>query len=192
MLVTRFVATMIVVALSTSLTACISKKTVVSPIQGRTQINAPADANSKNWVYSSVIRIIDGDTIEVLIGQTKEKVRLLGINAPESVDPQRPMECFGIQASQQMHLLLTGKKIYLAADKFATDRDQYGRLLRYVYDEYKQMINLELIKNGYAFAYTPGRLEHFSELRYYEKQARDEGRGLWNSAVCPYKSKYGQ
>mgnify|MGYP001589683500 FL=1 len=140
---------------------------------------------------ATLIRIVDGDTLEVSLENTSEKIRLLGINSPETVDSNKPVECFGHEAAEYIKSLMPGKNIFLQKDKFAPDRDQYGRLLRYVYNGNNAFINLEMVKNGYAFAYTPGSLEHFSDFRYYEKQARDENRGLWNTKICPYKAKYG-
>lgn len=181
---------------------CVQKKSMSSPqkklpaTQSVTQQKTSTKTESQQAVKrvaATLVRIIDGDTLEVFSENMQEKVRLLGINSPETVDPNKPVGCFGPEAAQYIKSLLEiNKHIFLQKDLYAPDRDQYGRLLRYVYNEQNAFINVEMVKNGYALAYTPGALEHFSEIRYYEKQARDENRGLWNPNVCPYKATYGQ
>ncbi len=172
-----------------------SKK--ISPAAGQSpaQQKPPAKTDGKSIVTrlpAMLIRIVDGDTLEVSLDNIAEKVRLLGINSPETVDPRQPVQCFGHEAAQYLKTLLPGKNIFLQKDSYASDRDQYGRLLRYVYNEQNLFVNVEMVKNGYALAYTPGALEHFSDFRYYEKIARDANLGLWNANTCPYKSNYGK
>lgn len=183
------IATVVIFTLAISVAGCTFKNSTINPKKQATQQQSQIESKLKSRLPALVIRVIDGDTIEVSIGETKEIVRLLGIDAPESVDPERQTQCFGIQAAEQLRLLVNSKRIYLGVDRFAPNRDKYERLLRYVYNENGEMINLEMIKKGYAFAYTPGALEHFSDLRYFEKQARESNIGLWNRAVCPYNMR---
>ncbi len=100
----------------------------------------------------SVARVIDGDTIEVIYeaGQLK-KVRLIGIDTPETVDPRKPVQCFGQEASAKTKALLEGKQVRLEKDTIGDSIDKYGRLLRYVYVD-GTLVNAELIKQGYAYA----------------------------------------
>jgi len=97
----------------------------------------------------SVVRVVDGDTIEVLVGEKKEKVRLIGINAGELGDTRKPFECFAREASFQMKKLVDGKTIQLESDATQGDRDVYGRLLRYVYLEDGTEINRNMIEQGF-------------------------------------------
>lgn len=123
-----------------------------------------------------VKRAIDGDTIELANG---EKVRYVGIDTPESVDPRKPVQCFGSEASKKNSELVVGKSVRLVKD--VSDRDHYGRLLRFVYVE-NVFINLELVKQGYAHAYDyPPDISKSAELHAAEKEAREAKRGLWGS-----------
>jgi len=127
---------------------------------------------------TKVTRVIDGDTIEIEGG---ERVRYIGIDTPETVDPRKPVQCFGIEASKKNKELVEGKNVRLEKD--ITDKDKYGRLLRYVYID-NLFINLELVKQGFAFSYTyPPDIKYQAEILAAEAEAREAGRGLW--AACP-------
>lgn len=123
-----------------------------------------------------VLRVVDGDTLVVLLDGKREKVRLLGLDAPESVHPQKPVERFGKEASAFTRKMLFGKDVTL--EYAGRKRDRYGRLLAYVWLE-GRLVNLEIIRAGYGFAplkYPHPRMEEF---RRAEREAREKGRGLW-------------
>ncbi len=123
-----------------------------------------------------VIRVIDGDTIEIEGG---ERVRYIGIDTPETVDPRKPVQCFGVEASRKNKELAEGKEIRLEKD--ITDKDKYGRLLRYVWIG-ESMINLELVKQGFASSYSyPPDIKHQDDFVKAEREARDAKRGLWGA-----------
>lgn len=125
-----------------------------------------------------VTRVIDGDTIEIENG---ERVRYLGIDTPETVAPRKPVQCFGIESSKKNKELVEGKTVRLEKD--ITDKDKYGRLLRYVYID-NLFVNLELVKQGFAHSYTyPPDVKHQGEILEAERQAREANRGLWRA--CP-------
>lgn len=142
--------------------------------------DTPQD-KSEEW--ATVSRVIDGDTIEL---DTREKVRYIGINTPESVDPRRKVECFGKEASSFNKNLVEGKTVRLEKD--ISDRDKYGRLLRFVYLEDGTFINEVLVREGYAYAspYTPdvSKKELFREAEF---DARIHTRGLWSPDTCDGK-----
>ena len=128
------------------------------------------------------VRTVDGDTIDVRVAGRTERVRLIGIDTPESVRPGTPVECFGREASAATKALLDHQVVRLVKDVEETDR--YGRLLRYVYlgDE---MANARLVANGYATAYTyPPNVRHADLFVQLEREAREGGRGLWSSDTC--------
>ncbi len=137
------------------------------------------DAESESLFYR-VTRVVDGDTIELEDGR---KVRYIGINTPETVDPRRKVECFGKEASSFNKSLVEGKKVRLEKDVSETDR--YGRLLRFAYLEDGTFVNEVLVREGYAYAaaYVPDitRKAFFAET---EKDARENERGLWSPNTC--------
>lgn len=124
-----------------------------------------------------VLRVIDGDTIELIGGH---KVRYIGIDTPETKHPNKPVECYGEEAYLKNKELVAGKMVKLEKDVSETDR--YGRLLRYVYVEGK-MINKELVKQGYAKVVSyPPDVKYQDEFLKLEQQARLNKMGLWGEA----------
>jgi len=129
---------------------------------------------------AKVTRVIDGDTIQLEDGQ---RLRYLGIDTPETVDPRKPVQCFGVEASEKNKELVEGKTVRLEKD--ITDKDKYGRLLRYVHLD-NLFINLELVKQGFATSYTyPPDVKYQSEILQAEKEAREANRGLWAACLSP-------
>ena len=95
-----------------------------------------------------VLRVVDGDTLQVRIGGRAEKVRLIGVNTPESVDPRRPVQYFGKEATDFTRRLAGGKGVTLRGEHGAPGRDKYNRLLRYVYLPDGTLLNAEIIRQG--------------------------------------------
>jgi micrococcal nuclease len=122
-------------------------------------------------------RVIDGDTIIVEIGGKEERVRLIGVDTPETVHPSKPVEYFGKEASEFTRKMVEGKRVKLEYDW--QRRDKYGRLLAYVYLEDGTFLNAEIIKQGYGFAYTRFPFKYLEKFRQYEREARENNRGLW-------------
>lgn len=126
-----------------------------------------------------VTKVVDGDTIDLESGQT---VRLVGIDTPETVDPRRPVGCFGKEASNETKSLLTGKQVILQKD--ISDKDKYGRILRYVYLPLDNgtilFVNDYLVREGFAKVYTyPPDVKFNEQFRQAEIEARENKRGLW-------------
>ena len=129
-----------------------------------------------------VTRVIDGDTIEIEGG---EKVRYIGIDTPETVDPRKPVQCFGVEASKKNKEMVEGKMVRLEKD--ITDRDKYNRLLRYVWLN-DVFVNLELVKQGFAYSYSyPPDIKYQGEFLKAQQEAREAKRGLWSA--CPDAEK---
>ena len=125
-----------------------------------------------------VLRVIDGDTIEIEGGQ---RVRYIGIDTPETVDPRKPVQCFGVEASKKNKEMIEGKMARLEKD--ITDRDKYNRLLRYVWVG-DTLVNLELVKQGFAHSYSyPPDVKYQEQFVAAEREAREAKRGLWTA--CP-------
>ena len=138
-----------------------------------------------------VVRPVDGDTVIVRVGRSEESVRLIGIDTPESVSQQRPVECFGPEAKHRTaELLPAGTVVRLERDVEA--RDAYDRLLAYVIrTDDGVLVNLLLVREGYAeSAPYPPNTAHQPELDRAMAEAKSEGRGLWptcggTDAVAP-------
>lgn len=135
-----------------------------------------------------VIRATDGDTLVVrLDGETEERrVRMLGINTPETVDPRKPVECFGKEASARMHELVDGKRVLLAEDPQADEHDKYDRILRNVFLADGTDVNAAMVRDGYAYAYLSFPLDPLRkrELKLLQEDAKLARRGLWNPNTC--------
>ncbi|NWF79853.1 MAG: thermonuclease family protein [Chloroflexi bacterium] len=134
---------------------------------------------------AQVLAIIDGDTVDIELAGRRERVRLIGIDTPESVAPDRPVECFAHEAAAKAAELLAGQTVFLEEDLSQDSRDRYGRLLRYLWLPDGRMANYELVAQGYAFEYTfaqPYRYQ--AQFKAAETQARAPGRGLWSPATC--------
>lgn len=116
--------------------------------------------------------IIDGDTFET---ETGEKVRLIGINAPEIAD------IFGKEAKQHLANLIDQKTIYLQPDNISKDRDKYSRLLRYVILDGKD-INKQMLLDGFATAYLKYHFSKFAEYREAQITASNDNVGMWGNA----------
>lgn len=130
-----------------------------------------------------VMRVIDGDTIVV---SPNEKVRLIGVDTPETKDPRNPVACFGQEAAKFTRNAVEGKSVRLVFDENnqrTRHKDRYARTLAYAYLDDGRMLNRELIRQAYAHAYTRFRFRYLGEFRELEKTARAESLGLW--ASCP-------
>lgn len=136
--------------------------------------------------FSPVVKAIDGDTIDVREDGMVERVRLLGVNTPETVDPRRPVQCFGREAKEKTAELVAGKSVKLEPDPLQANRDKYQRLLRYVYLPDGRMLNQVLVEEGYAFEYTyqSQMYSHQADFKAAQAAARAAGRGLWSTATC--------
>lgn len=128
---------------------------------------------------TTVTRVVDGDTFVVAGG---ERVRLIGIDTPETVHPRRPVECFGREASRFLTgLIPPGTPVRLVYDVERLDR--YSRTLAYVYRLSDGLfVNAEMVRRGYAQIYTvPPNVAHVEELLAVQREARQAARGLWSA-----------
>lgn len=154
-------------------------------MKGVIDIDLPTKSINTVGTYYKVDRVVDGDTIKVVIGDTVESVRLIGINTPETVDPRRTVECFGKEASVRMKELADGKIVRLEYDDTQGYRDTYNRILAYVYLEDGQMLNRKMVAEGYAHEYTyltPYLYQ--KEFRELQNLAKAGEKGLWASDSC--------
>ncbi len=147
------------------------------------ETNALAEVDIRQMEQGVVSEVVDGDTIKLETGET---VRYIGIDTPETKHPNKPVQCFGREASQKNTELVEGKQIFMEKD--VTNTDRYNRYLRYVYiinpeatDE-AIFVNEYLVEQGYARLYTyPPDVKYDTLIRDAEKTARKEERGLWKA-----------
>ena len=135
----------------------------------------PQDFFSQKSALPTCTRVIDGDTIVV---ERIGKVRLIGVDTPETVHPSKPVEYFGKEASAFSKRMVEGKKVKLKYD--VKKKDKYGRTLAYVYLENGTFLNAEIIKQGYGHVYIKyPYFKYLDEFIKYEIEARENKRGLW-------------
>lgn len=143
--------------------------------------------NNVGYFYK-VNRVVDGDTVVVEMNGVLEKIRLIGINTPETVDPRKPVECFGKEASNKMNDLVAGKIVRLEYDDTQGLRDTYQRLLAYIYLEDGEMVNRKMVSDGYAYEYTyMTPYKYQKEFRDLQTLAKVDKRGLWADETCAGK-----
>ncbi len=131
-----------------------------------------------------VTEVVDGDTIKVSVNGSIETLRIIGLDTPETLDPRKPVQCFGKEASNKAKSFLNGKTVILEADSTQGERDKYGRLLRYVFldgVDYGKM----MISEGYAHEYTY-KLPYKYQTVYKAAQASAEANklGFWSPSSC--------
>jgi micrococcal nuclease len=144
--------------------------------------SSKADDQSSSKKFYVVTKVSDGDTFWVeKPNGTKEKIRLIGIDAPESRNTgQKKKGHYGIEAKNYLTRLILNKKVRLETD--VRSKDRYGRLLAYAYLENGTFLNAHLVKNGYAMVYTvPPNVKFADEFVKLQKEARKYQRGLWGN-----------
>lgn len=148
-----------------------------APAKGTGVDTKPSPQQTAKGVLCPVTRVVDGDTIEVTFNGQKEKVRLIGVDTPETVHPTRGEEPYGKEASNYTKSRLDGQTVNLEFD--VQERDQYGRLLAYVWIG-NELFNETLVKEGYAQISTfPPNVKYVDVFRAAQEQARAQGKGLW-------------
>ena len=136
---------------------------------------------------ATVVRVIDGDTIEVSVGGGTARVRYIGIDTPETVDPRRPVGWMGPEASAANVVLVDGRSVVLERD--VSETDSFGRLLRHVWvrdgDDWL-LVSLALVSAGFAAVSTyPPDVRYVELFLDAQREARDAGRGLWGDPPDP-------
>ncbi|MEW6026557.1 MAG: thermonuclease family protein [Planctomycetota bacterium] len=161
---------------------------VILPILSITNAETPASQKAppypvkdlKGQSAYKVSRVIDGDTVDIIANSQAVRVRLIGVDTPEAVHPQKQVEFYGKEASNFLANLLKGEEVYLEYDTDKLEYDKYGRLLAYLYRAPDGLfVNLEIIRQGYGHAYTKYPFQYMELFRAYEKRARENGKGLW-------------
>ncbi len=142
-----------------------------------------------------VVKVIDGDTLDVLREGKSVRLRLIGLDTPETVDPRKPVQCFAKEASGKAKQILSGVDVRLEYDASQGTYDKYGRTLAYVFvpANSKQegiLFNEYMIAEGYGHEYTYNLpYKYQKEFRAAEQKAREEKRGLWADGTCAGNTK---
>lgn len=143
----------------------------------------PAQDVTADHAYK-VVRVVDGDTVIILIDGKQTRVRLIGVDTPETVHPQKAVEAYGKEASQFTRNLLEGESVYLEYEAGVSKLDKYGRTLAYVYRVPDRLfINQEIIRQGYGHAYTKYPFKHLETFRDQERAAKEAKKGLWGDGA---------
>lgn len=132
-----------------------------------------------------VSRVVDGDTVVLALDGREVKARIVGIDAPESVDPRKPVERFGKEASAHLRELAGGKAVRVERDASGQARDRYGRELVYLRLADGRDVGREMIRDGFAHAYVKYPFGRADDYRASEREAREAGRGLWGPGGEP-------
>ncbi len=175
----------------------------IAPNQSASLINTPSLAiatatvppvvvsNSTNptipvsAIKVKVLRVVDGDTIHVLLNNKDVTIRMIGIDTPETVDPRKPVQCFGKEASSHARQLLDGTTVYLEQDTSQGDYDKYNRLLSYIWMSDGRLFNQVMIAEGYAFEYTYNLPYNYqTQFKSAQRNAQNQQIGLWSSTTC--------
>lgn len=138
-----------------------------------------------------VVEIYDGDTIAVLLHGQREKIRLIGVDTPETKDPRRPVQCFGREAAAWTKQTLRGHTVRIETDSSQGERDKYGRMLAFVWLDDGLFLNQALIEQGYAHEYTYASVPYKYQAVFQraEREAEIGERGLWSPASCSGDTK---
>ena len=130
-----------------------------------------------------VVRIVDGDTIRVALGPRVERVRYIGVDTPEDVKPDTPVQCYARRAAAENARLVAGRRVRLVLD--VEERDRFGRLLAYVYRASDGLfVNAALVRGGFARTLTiPPNVRFADRLAALARTARRESRGLWSACA---------
>jgi len=167
----------------------VDKEEIVSKTsvpEAKKQETAEEEPNP-NKLYK-VSGVVDGDTVKLSIEGKIETIRLIGIDTPETVHPSKPVECFGVEASNKAKQLLSGKTVSLETDASQGTRDRFGRLLGYIILADGTNFNKLMIEQGYAYEYTYSTsYKYQSEFKSAQQYAKANSIGLWADGVCEEK-----
>jgi micrococcal nuclease len=149
------------------------------------EITDPSGGQAQQTTNATITHVVDGDTFDAdLDGVGEVRIRMLGVNTPETVDPRKAVECFGKTASDySKQTLAVGSRVLLEEDSQADERDKYGRLLRNVILADGTDYNAKLVEEGYAYAYLgfPLDPQRKTQLKRLENEAKSANRGLWGA-----------
>lgn len=133
-----------------------------------------------------VVKVVDGDTVDINRNGTTTRLRLIGMDTPEVVDPRKPVQCFGREASAEGHKLLENTWIRLEYDPVAGTYDKYGRMLAYIFLPDGTFYNEFMIRQGFAheYDYNNQKYKYRTAFRAAQQAAEQEKKGFWADDAC--------
>jgi len=154
---------------------------VLTGAAGRSVLAGDGRSGGGAGEEARVVKVVDGDTIHVLVDGRLEKLRYIGVDTPETKHPTKGVQCYGPAASAFNERLVGGERVRIERD--VEQRDRYGRLLAYVYRERDGLfVNAELARLGYAQPLTIAPdVRHSERFVALAREARQAGRGLWGA-----------
>jgi len=155
-----------------------SKSALTTPVQPEVKSSSSVVQSLPSRGPFRVTRVLDGDTLELDNG---ERVRLIGVDAPETHHPELPVQRFGEESTEFLKRFAEGFECTLEYEP-SNIRDQYGRLLAYVFVG-NRLANAEIIRRGYAYAYTRFPFRRQAEFIALEREARERQYGLWHLSL---------
>lgn len=160
-----------------------------APNEDRTAVariaTSASSSSTASVQRSKVIHVVDGDTVDVLFHGERTRLRLIGLDTPETVDPYKPVQCFGIEASNEAKQLLDGQSVRVELDPSQGTLDKYGRTLAYIYLPDGTLFNELMIAEGYGREYTYRTpYKYQAAFRAAQAEARSTQRGLWAPDAC--------
>lgn len=167
----------------TSITLALVIVAVILYEKGTIGVGQSITPQSTGVIHSRVLRVIDGDTVDVDINGAKTRLRLIGMNSPETVAPSVSVQCYGPEASARAHLMLDDQFVDVEYDSTQGQLDRYGRTLAYIWLPNHVNFALTMIRAGFAREYTYSKRYLYSaQFKNAEAQARTERLGLWG--IC--------
>ncbi len=164
---------------SASLVTNVTSSENTATSESQIEVSSPTSSTYK------VVSVVDGDTVKVNINGTTETLRLIGLDTPETVDPRKPVQCFGLEASNKAKEILSGKSVRIETDPTQGEVDKYGRKLAYIYLTDGLFYNKHMIEQGYAHEYTYNTpYKYQADFKKAQRDAQTQQRGLWSPTTC--------
>lgn len=147
---------------------------------GWVKVTVQVASRNQPGLYA-ISQFVDGDTIAVDMNGRVEKIRFIGVDTPETHKPNTPVQCYGPQAAVFTKATIGERRVRLVSDPLSTDRDRYGRLLRYVYLPDGTNLDELLIRSGHGFYYPYFPFSKSARFDAAERAAMATHMGLWGS-----------